>query len=97
MTVLRRKRLPAVLETSPRGFVRVLAEILEPAKQALTEATPTTAPPGRPLPDALAEFEGRLAARAERMQAWRRPAIEREWWRAIAGHPRSTRARPTVP
>ncbi|MET0800356.1 MAG: hypothetical protein ABWZ53_04205 [Actinomycetota bacterium] len=84
MTILRRKRLPAGLEAPYEAFVRVLAEI-EPAKEALTEVMPTTRLPGRPLPDALAVFEGHLERARGAMQAWRSPAIEREWSACDAG------------
>ena len=60
MTLFRRKRLPPELEAPFETFERVLAEV-EPAKEALTEAMPTTRLPGRPRPDALAEFEERLS------------------------------------
>ena len=52
---------------------------LEPAKAALTQVMPTTRMPGRPLPDALAEFEEGLDRSQALMAAWREPAIEPEW------------------
>lgn len=84
MRLLRRKRLPAALEEPYAAFERVLAEV-EPAKQALTGVMPTTRLPGRPLPDALAEFEERLERARESMSAWRRPEIESEWAACDAG------------
>jgi hypothetical protein len=78
VTALRRKRLPAELEAPHEAFERVLAEV-EPAKEALTEVMPTTRMPGRPLPDALVEFEERLTRALEEMPGWRTPVTETEW------------------
>ena len=76
--ILRRKRSSPELQTSFAAFLDVL-EHLEPAKAVLTEVMPTTRVPGRPLPDALAEFEEGLR-RAERlMPAWRTSTLETEW------------------
>jgi hypothetical protein len=80
----RRKRLPEALAPAYEAFERVLGQV-EPAKQALTEVMPTTRLPGRPLPDALAEFEERLANAREAMPAWRRPETETEWAACAAG------------
>jgi hypothetical protein len=74
----RRKRLPPDLEEPYEAFERVLAEI-EPAKEALTDVMPTTRLPGRPMPDALAEFEARLERGREAMPGWRRSETEAEW------------------
>ena len=82
--VFRRKRLPPGLEEPFEAFEGVLAEI-EPAKQALTEVMPTTRMPGRPLPDALAEFTDRLRRASRVMPAWRRPETEEAWSRCAAG------------
>jgi hypothetical protein len=82
--VFRRKRLPEALAPAYEAFERVLGEV-EPAKQSLTEVMPTTRLPGRPLPDALAEFEERLATAREAMRAWRRPETEPEWAACAAG------------
>jgi hypothetical protein len=78
VTIFRRKRLPASLEAPAESFERVLAEV-EPAKRALTDVMPTTRLPGRPLLDALAEFEERLGRARELMPGWRRPETEPEW------------------
>ena len=78
MTFFRRKRLPADLEGPYEVFGDVLAEV-EPAKEALTEVMPTTRLPGRPLPDALAEFEERLGRARMVMPGWRRTETESEW------------------
>ena len=58
--ILRRKRAAPEIQGSFAAFRDVLAH-LEPAKAALTDVMPTTRMPGRPLPDALAEFEEGLA------------------------------------
>ena len=84
MSVFRRKRLPDELVGPHESFVQVLAEI-EPAKEALTEVMPTTRLPGRPLPDALAEFERRLDAAREVMPGWRRDETEAVWTACDAG------------
>jgi hypothetical protein len=76
--ILRRKRTTPEVQASFDAFRDVLAH-LEPAKAALTDVMPTTRMPGRPLPDALAEFEEGLRRAEERMPAWRTPEVEREW------------------
>jgi hypothetical protein len=76
--IWRRKRLPLELEGPFEAFGAVLAEV-EPAKAALTDVMPTTRMPGVALPDALVEFESRLAAAEALMPAWRRPELEQEW------------------
>lgn len=75
---LRRKPSSPELRASFAAFLAVLQQ-LEPAKAALTEVMPTTRLPGRPLPDALAEFEEGLHRAETLMPAWRAPALEREW------------------
>ena len=89
MTLFHRKRLPPELEAPFETFERVLAEV-EPAKEALTEAMPTTRLPGRPLPDALAEFEERLGRARDAMSGWRRNETEREWTACAAGIEQAT-------
>ena len=78
MSVFRRKRLPPDLVEVHEVFEAVLGEI-EPAKEALAEVMPTTRMPGRPMPDALAEFEERLERAHRKMPAWRSPQVEAEW------------------
>jgi hypothetical protein len=78
LAMFRRKRLPAALHEPYEAFERVLAEV-EPAKHALTEVMPTTRLPGRPLPDALSEFDDRLARARAAMPSWRRPETEDVW------------------
>ncbi|HVF07679.1 MAG TPA: hypothetical protein VNC60_03795 [Actinomycetota bacterium] len=84
MRVFRRKRLPEELAPAHAAFEAVLAEI-EPAKQALTEVMPTTRLPGRPLPDALGEFEDRLGRARALMPSWRRRETEPSWIACSAG------------
>jgi hypothetical protein len=76
--ILRRKRTTPEVQRSFHAFRDVLV-YLEPAKAALTDVMPTTRMPGRPLPDALAEFEEGLRRTEERMRAWRTPEMEPEW------------------
>ena len=84
MTLFHRRRLPPELAAPYEAFERVLADV-EPAKEALTQVMPTTRLPGRPLPEALAEFEGRLGRARDAMPGWRRPEIEAEWVACAAG------------
>ncbi|MEA2580857.1 MAG: hypothetical protein QOE83_1749 [Actinomycetota bacterium] len=74
----KRKRLPAALLPVRDGFMATLAEV-EAGKEALAGVMPTTRLPGRPLPDALLEFEDRSARAAELMASWHAPAVEAEW------------------
>lgn len=74
----RRKELPADLVPAADAFAAVLAE-LEPAKAGLSDVLPGTRMPGRPLADALAEFETRLARAELIMPAWRRSELEAVW------------------
>jgi hypothetical protein len=76
--ILRRRRSAPEVRSSFAAFYEVLAH-LEPAKAALTEVMPTTRMPGRPLPDALAEFEEGLDRSRALMPGWRVSAIEPEW------------------
>jgi hypothetical protein len=76
--ILRRKRSSPELRSSFAAFRDVL-EHLEPAKVALTDVMPSTRMPGRPLPDALAEFEEGLKRAEALMPPWRTPALESEW------------------
>ncbi len=66
------------LEAPYIAFVAVLGDV-EPAKATLTEVMPTTRMPGRTLPDALLEFEERLAHAREEMPGWRVAQLEDEW------------------
>jgi hypothetical protein len=76
--MFKRKRLPADLVPVHAAFLATLAEV-EAGKAALAGVMPTTRLPGRPLPDALMEFEDRIAAANARMAGWRADPVEREW------------------
>jgi hypothetical protein len=76
--ILRRKRSTPEVQASFDAFHAVLKH-LEPAKSALTDVMPTTRMPGRPLPDALAEFEEGLLRAEAVMPRWRAAALEPEW------------------
>ena len=82
--ILRRKRLPEPLEPAYATFVEVLGEV-EPAKAALASVMPTTRLPGRPLTDAVQEFDERLRRARDAMPGWRVDEVEREWATCDAG------------
>ena len=82
--MFRRRRLPAELEPVRDAFDAVLGEV-EPAKAALTDCMPSTRLPGRPLPDALAEYEAHLERARGLMPPWREPRLETEWGACDAG------------
>jgi hypothetical protein len=82
--ILRRRRLPAELKPAFDAFAEVVGHV-ERAKAALTESVPSTRFAGRPLVDALFEFEQELAAAAAGMASWRRPDVEGVWRRALEG------------
>lgn len=82
--IFRRKALPPELRPVEAAFTEVLQE-LEPAKVAITDVLPGTRMPGRPLHDALDEYERRLVGASERMPAWRHPSLEAEWSACDAG------------
>jgi hypothetical protein len=62
---------------------RLAAEPVERAKEALIEAVPTGRGPGRPLAEALVDFEQDLRTAQDLMAAWRHPAVESQW--AVCG------------
>ncbi|HEY7283251.1 MAG TPA: hypothetical protein VID47_16840 [Actinomycetota bacterium] len=76
--MLRRRRIPPELEDANVAFEETLARV-ERAKEALVSAVPSARAPGRPLADALADYEDGLAQAKGTMPAWRRPQIESEW------------------
>ena len=84
MSPFRRRRLPEELQAPRQAFAAVLDEV-EPAKAALTDVMPTTRMPGRPLPDALWEFDDHLARAHELMPTWRVPQTEAVWSACEAG------------
>jgi hypothetical protein len=81
---MRRKRLPAELVPSAEAFDRLL-EVLEPAKEGLAATLPTNRLPGRPLADALHDFEDALERARALMPAWRRSEVEDVWSRCMDG------------
>ena len=74
----RRRRLPGDLHGPLESLRGVVVEV-EAAKAAMTATVPTTQLPGRPLAEAIHEFEGHIAAAQELMPAWRHPDVENEW------------------
>lgn len=76
--MFKRKRLPPELVPAYDAFLAVLAQV-EAGKLMLAGVMPTTRLPGRPMPDALFEFEERALRATELMPAWRLPALEAEW------------------
>jgi hypothetical protein len=80
----RRRSVPPELARASAAFDEVLSEV-EPAKRALTEVMPATRLPGRPLPDALLEFESRIARAMQLMPGWRLPDLEDAWRRCGEG------------
>ena len=82
--MLRRKRLPAVLRDAHRSFSAVMEDV-DRAHVVLTEAAPSPRFAGRPLADALLEFEEALHAAQAGMEAWRAPELEAEWERCADG------------
>jgi hypothetical protein len=82
--MLRRKRLPAPLRDAHRAFSLVLEDV-DRAHAVLTEAAPSTRFAGRPLPDALLEFEELLRSAQAGMEGWRVPELVKEWERCSQG------------
>jgi len=63
----------------------IVLEEVERAKQAVVGAVPSARAPGRPLADALFEFETRLASADSRMNAWKGESVAVEWEACRAG------------
>ena len=76
--MFKRKRLPPELVPAYDAFLAVLTQV-EAGKLMLAGVMPTTRLPGRPMPDALFEFEQRSARASELMPAWRVQALAGEW------------------
>lgn len=76
--MLRRKSLPESLQGPFAAFRAVVASV-ERAKAAITEAAPSTRLPGRPLAEALIEFEEGLRETRAGMQGWRASEVEPQW------------------
>jgi hypothetical protein len=60
-------------------------EDVDRAHAVLTEAAPSTRFAGRPLPDALLEFEELLRSAQAGMEGWRVPEAQKEWERCAEG------------
>jgi hypothetical protein len=84
LTVFGRRWLPPELEARRRAL-EDLAPTLEAARAALVDAVPGTRRPGRPLAEALLEFEEGLRAVRDGMDRWRTPEVEEAWRAADAG------------
>lgn len=82
--MLRRRRLPGELEAPFQAFRELVTEV-ERAKAGLTACVPSTRLPGRPLADALLEYEEALRRVRAGMGAWRAAAVEDEWRAAADG------------
>src|SRR5262245_11501607 len=76
--MLRRKQIPPELEEAHAAFEAVLADV-ERAKEGLVSAVPSARAPGRPLAEALVDYEEGLAEAGRAMPDWRRPETEGEW------------------
>jgi hypothetical protein len=66
------------VDSAAEPFAETL-RVVEDAKEAVVRALPTARRPGRPLAEALADFEDGLHQALALMAAWRRPRVEREW------------------
>jgi len=82
--MFQRKRLPAPLRDAYRAF-SLVAEDVDRAHGVLTEAAPSTRFAGRPLPDALVEFEEAIRSARSAMEGWRVPELLPEWERCADG------------
>ena len=82
--MIRRKELPPELVPAFRGFSEVL-EAVEPAKAAVADVLPGTRLPGRPLKDAVIEYQAGIDRARAGMAAWRRPELEAEWQACAEG------------
>lgn len=86
--ILRRRRLPEDLRDAFEAFRGVVAGV-ERAKSALTEAVPTTRLPGRPLAEALLEFQDGLREALGEMPSWRVGEVREAWDACVDGLERS--------
>ena len=82
--VFRRKRVLRGSDLPVSEFVAVL-EAIERAKEAVVASVPSARAPGKPLADALLEFETCLASADASMPRWRREAVDAEWEACRAG------------
>jgi hypothetical protein len=77
--VLRRRRPEPTHPDLPVGAFLVVLREVERAKDAVVAAVPSARSPGRPLVDALLEFDTRLATAADAMGGWRHDAVASQW------------------
>lgn len=75
-----RRRVPEDVARSLRAF-EAIVPALDRARSALTASVPSTRLPGRPLAEALLEFEEALDEIAAGMDAWRAPDVGEVWLR----------------
>lgn len=76
--MLKRKRIPPELEEAHAAFEAALARV-ERAKEDLVATVPSARAPGRPLAEALVDYEEGLAEAAGAMPGWRREETEAQW------------------
>ena len=76
--MLKRKRIPPELEEAHGAFEATLAHV-ERAKEGLVTAVPSARAPGRPLAEALADYEDGLALAKRAMPGWRLEETASEW------------------
>jgi hypothetical protein len=76
--MLRRRRVPADLAPAAPGFEATL-RLVEKAKEAVVDAVPRARTPGRPLADAVLEFEESLREASASMDSWRHPPLAERW------------------
>lgn len=76
--MIRRRTLPPELVPVELAFHAMLDQV-EPAKAGLADVLPGTRMPGRPLSDALEEFEAALVRARHLMAEWRAPEVEEAW------------------
>src|SRR5438045_2183190 len=76
--MLRRKRIPPELEEAHAAFESTLGHV-ERAKEQLVAAVPSPRRPGRPLAEALVDYEDGLAAARRVSRGWRVPRTEDAW------------------
>ena len=79
-----RRRMPAHLQPVFDAFAQVVVDV-ERGKAALAGSVPSTRFAGRPLAEALLEFEEALSAAGRNMRAWRHDEVAEEWEASTRG------------
>ena len=82
--MLKRRQIPPELEEAHAVFESTLS-LVERAKEDLVSSVPSARAPGRPLAEALADYEEGLAAAKAGMAGWRRGETEAPWAACDAG------------